>query len=311
VSDVFDSLGFKPIQKKDPFADLGFKPSAAAPVDPVAAAKTQNTATGQNILRNGTVAMPEVTQSPLDYAKALGGEAVGYGKGAAKTAINTANVVGAGMSGQPGQVVSAAVNPPDTSALDPKTLAEKTGNLVEGGTELAAGLAKSAQMIPSAARAGAKFAAVEGAAGKVPIDINAPGQAALKIQELADAGGSMPMVVRKFLRRVTDPTQPPMTYDEARKFYSNATRLSADEFNKLTPVIKRGVGEFTRGLNESITNAAGQVGQGENYQAAMSEFRNAMKLKGYTEKAIDLLWKTLAGMGAAGAGVYGVKKVME
>ena len=44
------------------------------------------------------------------------------------------------------------------------------------------------------------------------------------------SGGTMPKVLRDFIKRTTDPNQGPLTYEEARQFYSNAsTRLSAEE----------------------------------------------------------------------------------
>jgi hypothetical protein len=107
-------------------------------------------------------------------------------------------------------------------------------------------------MIPSEARAGAAFDQVMGAVRNVPIDVAAPGQVALNIQQLAKAGGAMPKVVRDFLNRVTDPKQPPLTFEPARDFYSNASRLSADEFDGLTPNMKRQVGNFRDALDNSL-----------------------------------------------------------
>jgi hypothetical protein len=136
-----------------------------------------------------------------------------------------------------------------------------------------------AKMIPSEARAGAAFDQVMGAARNVPIDVAAPGQVALNIQQLAKAGGAMPKVVRDFLNRVTDPKQPPLTFEQARDFYSNASRLSADEFNRLTPNMKRQVGNFRDALDNSLYKAAGQAGKADLYRSAMNEYRKSMGMQ--------------------------------
>lgn len=129
--------------------------------------------------------------------------------------------------------------------------------------------------IPPVAKeqAAQKFSQVMSAAGNQPVNIAEAGNIALRSQELAQSGGSMPKVIRDFLRRASDPEKGPITYAEARDFYSNATRLSADEFNRLTPVMKAQVGKFTNALGRGIYGAAESVGQGEQYARAMSQYR--------------------------------------
>lgn len=139
-----------------------------------------------------------------------------------------------------------------------------------GAAEVAMG-----KTIPSVAKeqAAQKFSEVMQAVGSRPVDIGEAGNVALKAQELASRGGSMPKVIRDFVRRATDPTQGPMSYQEARDFYSNATRLSADEFNRLTPVMRAKVSEFTAALGRGISRTAEQGGQGERLSQAMSQYR--------------------------------------
>lgn len=164
---------------------------------------------------------------------------------------------------------------------------------------------------PSRARAGETFAEVKNAAGEVPIDVNAPGEVALRTQELANSGGSMPKVIRDFLRRTTSPGAEPLTYSEARDFYSNATRLSADEFNRLTPVMKKQVGEFTGSLNESITQAADQAGKKAEYLDAMGEYAAASRWRKRAEALGSVVKKiAVASSVAAGAG-YTAKAVWD
>jgi hypothetical protein len=95
-----------------------------------------------------------------------------------------------------------------------------------------------------------------------------------------------------------------MTYAEGRDFYNNATRLSADEFNRLTPVMKRQVAQFSQALNKAIQSAADSVGQGETYSSAMSEYANASNLARAGKTLWDFTVKRAlpaGGIGAAGA----------
>lgn len=175
------------------------------------------------------------------------------------------------------------------------------------GTTLAtAGLTAAAPVVakalPNFQRAGTKFQTVMGATKDVPIDISKPGELALRVQDLAGRGGSMPKAVRDFLKRVTDPGKAPMTYDEARDFYSNLTRLSADESRRLTPVMRRSVAEFTRSLNDSITKAASSVGQGTTYQSAMKEYHRAAQLAQTGRRVKDQLVKYAIPGGLVAAG---------
>lgn len=163
---------------------------------------------------------------------------------------------------------------------------------------------------PSFERAGQVFESVKAAAGNVPVNLAKAGDAAFEIQRLAESGGQMPKVIRDFLRRATDPDKPAMTYSEARDFYSNASRLSANERSRLTPVIDRKVAEFTKSLRDATEEAAGSVGKREQFNAAMEEYRRAAARK-ETEKMIkDALLKygvpAAVGTGAA----YGLTKAL-
>jgi len=133
--------------------------------------------------------------------------------------------------------------------------------------------------IPSAARAGQKFQSVMSAAKDIPVDVNATGDVALRIMQLADRGGTMPIAVRKLLNRVTDPAKAPMVYEEARDFASNISRLSVNEFGRLTPAVAREVANLRVSLNEAVAQAAKQAGKMAEYKSAMREYSQAMRLK--------------------------------
>jgi hypothetical protein len=131
--------------------------------------------------------------------------------------------------------------------------------------------------IPRTARAASALDDVAQVAAHVPIDITDVGDAALRTRDLASSGGSMPKVVSDFIKRATDPNRGPITFSEARDFYSNATRLSADEYGRLTPVMKRQVAEFTKSLGDALQDAAAQVGKGDAYSQAIREYGDAAK----------------------------------
>ena len=137
----------------------------------------------------------------------------------------------------------------------------------------------AAEAIPSKAAAGQAIQDVTNAAGQVPINVEGPGQVALRVQQLAQRGASMPKVVRNFLTRVTDPEQGPVTFEEARDFYNNATRLSANEYQKLAPVVQRQLGQFVDSMHGALVGAADTVGMGQKYDNAIGEYATASGLQ--------------------------------
>jgi hypothetical protein len=175
---------------------------------------------------------------------------------------------------------------------------------LRGGGEA---ISRGIDALPSTARAGANFQVAMNAAGDKSIDLSVPGNSALQVQDLANAGGQMPKVVRDFLRRVTDPEQGPLTYADARKFYSNASRLSSAEYQKLTPVMQKAVSQFTADLGHSIGSTAEAAGVGPQYQSAMKEYANASRMKRSVGTATDAIVKYLP-YAAAG---YTAKKIIE
>jgi hypothetical protein len=174
---------------------------------------------------------------------------------------------------------------------------DKYGNVIQSGQapDVAGGLGEAIGLLspfalarvpgavraiaPSAkiAEAGTALESVSKAAGHLPIDVAGPGQAALDAERLASAGGTMPKVMSDFLERTSNPQKPPLTFSEARDFYSNASRLSSAEYSSLTPVMQRAVGDFRAALDASLTKTAGQVGMGDVYDQAMQQYRTAMQ----------------------------------
>lgn len=246
-----------------------------------------------------------------DSAAFLGNEVVGAAKGAVHTGIDLAGTAAQsrmipGLTPQslPPQVLDRAK---DATAYS--NVGQQVGGGLETAVELAVPASKAIEAIPSAARAGSKFQSVMGIAKDVPIDVEAPGQAALNIMDIAEqGGGSLPQPVRQFANWVTNPKKDPMDYETARRFASGISRLSANEMSRLSPVVAREVAGLRVALNKSVADAAGSVGKGIEHAQAMTEYAKAMRLRDAIDEVIagakSALPKAIGG-GAAGAGAAG------
>ncbi len=157
-------------------------------------------------------------------------------------------------------------------------------------------------MLPSTERAGRNFQAVMERARDVPVDLSAAGDPALRAQELRESGASMPGVVNKFLQRTTAPNSPPLTYETSRDFASNAGRLSADENSRMIPPMRAQVSRLTQALNDANARAAESAGVGPQYNDAMSEYRNAMRIRGGLKTAGKIA--APIALGATGYKIY-------
>ena len=151
--------------------------------------------------------------------------------------------------------------------------------------------------IPSSARAGRKLEDVLGAAKDVPIKAAGPTQEAFRGKEIASRGGTLPKILRDFTRRTSDPDAEPITYKEARDFYTNA-RLAMTEYLQTKPNMWRQVTIFKNALGEALQQAAAQAGKGAEYKSAMTEYRRAKTLQKLGAAAAGLGIK-MGGLGAA------------
>ena len=170
-----------------------------------------------------------------------------------------------------------------------------------------AAIPKIAELFPSTQRAGEALQDVKATAGAIPIDTSKAGNTALDLYEQSQRGAVLPKAVRQFVMRATDPEGEPITYQEAKDFQSNISRLSANERMNLNANTKRLVGQLNADLKGALEDAADTVGKGEQFTQAMQEYHNAMKIKGMTEEAKDLLWKAAF----SAAGMYGARKIWE
>ena len=242
----------------------------------------------------------------LGFLQGSGGAAVDMLQGAA------ANVSNRGTRGGDPKLREIMGVPPAEQVKDvmasPETMAGMIGGAIPTIAEMAipvgSGAKAAVSAIPRAARAGRKFQEVMSAAKDIQIETKAVGDAALRIQQLAERGGSMPLAVRKILQRMTDPEKAPMAYEEARDFASNISRLSANEYGRLTPAVAREVANLRVALNEANAQAAKQAGKMPEYKAAMREYAQAMRIRGAVESAVKGAKQSLPYATAAGAGYW-------
>jgi hypothetical protein len=180
---------------------------------------------------------------------------------------------------------------------------------VAGATVKAVGAGVDAAM-PSAARAGAALNEIKSVAGDHTIDVGEAGNSALRARELSQSGGRMPKVLNDFIKRATDPGKGPVTYAEGQDFYTNATKLSSEEFQQLSGPMKMQVADFTRKLGASLNEVAARAEKSR--QLAMDEYSSAMRLKSAGEMAKKIAVRV--GLGAAGAtgaaGAYDIYRKM-
>lgn len=247
------------------------------------------------------------TESPLmGLLKGSAGAAVDMAEGA------KANLAGTVFQGgdliRRGLGMERVIDRPEVQAgiTAPETIAGKVGEYAAPVAGVA-GLAKAGiSALPSATRAAKGFKDVMGAARNVAVDISQPGNVALRIQQLADRGATMPQAVRKFLNRATDPKKPGMVYEEARDWASNFSRLSANEFQRLTPVVAREVASLRVAMNDAVAQAAKQAGKAEEYAAAMKEYAKAKRLEDAVNTALSKTKQAAPWVGgAAAAGAAG------
>lgn len=168
-------------------------------------------------------------------------------------------------------------------------------------------------VIPSTKRAGATFQALRGSIGEHTVAMTDELSNALSsAKELIDAGASTPQVLNKFVTRMADLEQGPLTYGEARNFYSNMGSLSAGERLNSNKQMKRAVTIVAKALGDTINTTAASAGKLEDLQSAMKEFRHASKVGELVTSLGDLAKGRVAKYAAGtAAGGWLAKKILD
>lgn len=172
--------------------------------------------------------------------------------------------------------------------------AEAVPGILEGGKRLA-GISKL--------RAGANIGAAATAAKDVALNTEGVGTEGLRALELQAAGGRLPRVASQLMQRITSPDAGDLTFEEARDFYSNLSRLSANEFGNLNPTMQRQLGAMKDALHQALVDAAGTVGKGEEYASGISEYAKASRAGAKWENSVKPALMTVLKRVAQGTGL--------
>jgi hypothetical protein len=166
--------------------------------------------------------------------------------------------------------------------------------------------------IPSFSNAGKGFQEVSSVVAKHPVEMtDALSKSAFQVSQFARNGSQMPSPVSKFLERITDPDLPPLTYDDARQFYTNINKLTAADKMTTNPQMKMYISQLAHDLGDSIEATAARGGQQQTFVNSMKEWHDASRVddakEAIREHAVEALIKGAAG----GAGAYGAAKIAK
>lgn len=180
--------------------------------------------------------------------------------------------------------------------------------MVAAGPEIKA----AGALLPSTERAASILGDVAQKANSVPIQFSRTKPALDEFLSYARSGGQEPKVVSDLLKAVPELESKlssgvlekgGFTYEDARRFYTNISRLSDAEMSTLNPNMRRLMGGLKEAFKHDIGDAAARVGQAANYYKGLKEYAKAAKL----EQAADEMWKwaiRLGGTAALGAAGY-------
>ena len=180
-------------------------------------------------------------------------------------------------------------------------LAENLGVISGGASMLDAAPGVIARGLGiSRVRAGQNIARATEAARHVPLDVEATGKAGLRAMELQQAGATMPRVASRFMSRITDPEAGPLTFGEARDYYSNLSRMSSNDYSRMAPTMQRQIQQMRAALHDALVQGADTVGEGQRYAGAIREYRRGSQAAEHGRKLLTRAGKATVG----GAGGY-------
>jgi hypothetical protein len=183
--------------------------------------------------------------------------------------------------------------------------------------ELAEGAGMVENALPSTEKAGKIFQELKGAIGNHTVPVTDRLADTLgEIKQAVDTGSTLPSVINKFVTRIADVDEGPLTYAEARQFYHNVSELSASERMAAKPSDLRLIQLFKHALGDSIAQTAENAGRLQDYQKAMSGYSAAKRMSDTASAVKTAVVKAavptiLTGLGAGGGvAAYGYLKDM-
>lgn len=103
--------------------------------------------------------------------------------------------------------------------------------------------------------------------------------------ELVAAGTNRSQVITKLSAALKKSQDSSLSAQEAQDFVSNASRMSAAEFSRLSPVMQRQVSELSAKLRQALTESLNTVGKGEQYTKGVKEYARASKAAKHGKQA--------------------------
>jgi hypothetical protein len=233
-----------------------------------------------------------------------------YASGMADTALSAVPLAGPAVN-QIAQRYESGDHSGAATDLAALVLASKAPSIVKGAAE------KASAMIPSAQRASLGFQQLSAAVGDHPVVVTPDLSKALLdvLNEKSTGGGNAPAAARMLETRLTDPSKGPLTYDEARQFASNISRLSARDASLVSnPArMKMLMGNLREALNDTIGDTAerGLDGGREMYRDVRSEYGRAQDLGEFGADAWTAVKKAIPWAAGTAIGYGAVKKLSD
>lgn len=216
------------------------------------------------------------------------------------------NEIKAGLTGaQEGQALPQQPTALGNAAEFAGMIGTQIANLGAGSGDVAAGARGIEEARPAARIASAvgKFKSLEGSIGSNAVQMtNKLSDALSELKEGVDTGLNLPSVANKLVTRLTDLEKGPLTYTEARKFYSNMGDIATSERMAMNDKARRLLFGVQHALGETIADTAEQAGNLKQHLEAMREFAKGMS----GQERIEALKSLLANYGKAAAASAGI-----
>lgn len=179
----------------------------------------------------------------------------------------------------------------------------------EAGTEAATKVVQGIKDLPPSVRIGkaaANFNDLTNSIGAHTVAVTDKIAGVLEdLKDAVDTGSNQPSVINKFVTRIADTDQAPLTYKEARQFYSNVSDLSASDRMAANGKMQRLLIQFKQALGDAISTTADSANRLDQYQSAMKGYAKGMGAQDRLD-AVKSFAKKAAITGAIGATGLGV-----